>query len=393
LAFSDATVKSRTNRSRSRASDRWLKFGLLIPGAFMVCAGAIASPFEFRGAQFLDFKSLSSFSRSAGQNAGEWIYTSPQILAGVTWTELIASWNMEPVEGSYLKVEARAIYPDRATKYYTMGLWSLNPQRHPRESVPNQKDADGDVLTDTLKLSRPSDRVQIRLTLGRDGSEKARLKFIGLCLLDAGAHPEPLDPHRAAWGKMLAVPERSQMAYPNGGVLCSPTTVSMLMSYWAIRLKKPELDLDVPDIVPRLYDPVWEGTGNWPFNTAYAGSFGGMRAYVTRLTDASELEDWIASGIPVGLSVCYNKLRGKAGPPSGHLVVCVGFTPDGDVILNDPGTRLNVRKTFPRKNLVSAWAYSRNAVYLIYPESVEVPKDRFGHWDSWASRRRTRLAD
>jgi hypothetical protein len=386
-------VKPRANSPRWRVWDRRLKFSLLIPGAFVVCAAAAAPAAEFRGAQFLDFKSLSSFNRSAGQNEGEWIYTSPQILAGVPWTELIVSWNMEPVEGSYLKVEARAIYPDRPTKYFTMGLWSLNPQRHPRESVRNQKDADGDVLTDTLRLSRPSDRVQIRLTLGRDASEKARLKLIGLCLLDATARLEPLGPNRAAWGKVLAVPERSQMAYPNGNVLCSPTTVSMLMSYWAIRLKKPELDLDVPEIVPRLYDPVWEGTGNWPFNTAYAGSFDGMRAYVTRLTDVSELEDWIASGIPVGLSVCYNKLRGKSGPLSGHLVVCTGFTPDGDVILNDPGTRLNVRKTFPRKNLVSAWAYSRNAVYLIYPQSVEVPKDRFGHWDSWTSRQRTRFAD
>jgi hypothetical protein len=118
-----------------------------------------------------------------------------------------------------------------------------------------------------------------------------------------------------------------------------------------------------------------------------------MRGYVTRLTDVSELEDWIASGIPVVISVCYNRLRGKLGPYSGHLAVCVGFTSDGDVVINDPGTRLNVRKTFPRKSLVSAWAYSRNTVYLIYPESVEVPADRFGHWVSWTSRQRARLTD
>ena len=64
------------------------------------------------------------------------------------------------------------------------------------------------------------------------------------------------------------------------------------------------------------------------------------------------------------------------------------FTEQGDPVINDPGTTLNVRKTFPRQNLIAAWAFSRNAAYLIYPADAEVPKDRFGHWASWTSRRR-----
>jgi hypothetical protein len=105
-----------------------------------------------------------------------------------------------------------------------------------------------------------------------------------------------------------------------------------------------------------------------------------MRAYVARFTDVSEIEDWIAAGLPVGLSVCYNRLRGQGDEPSGHLVVCVGFTAEGDIIVNDPGTSRNVRKTFTRKNLIRAWAHSRNTVYLVYPETAGIPKDRFGHW-------------
>jgi hypothetical protein len=194
-----------------------------------------------------------------------------------------------------------------------------------------------------------------------------------------------------AWGQTLSVPERSQMAYPNGNVLCSPTTVSMIMTYWSQKLRRPEMDLDVPEVVKGVYDMKWDGAGNWPFNTAYAGSYRGMRAYVTRMSDVSELEDWIANGIPVGLSLCYNKLRGRDGRPSGHLVVCVGFTDEGDVIINDPGTRLNVRKTFPRKNLIAAWAYSQNAAYMIYPEDSPIPTDRFGHWDSWSARQRIKF--
>jgi len=176
------------------------------------------------------------------------------------------------------------------------------------------------------------------------------------------------------------------MIYPNGKTLCSPTTVSMLMAYWAQNLKQPELDRDVPEIAAAIYDSQWQGTGNWPFNMAYAGSFPGVRAYVTRFGDISELEAWIERGLPVGLSVDYDRLRAKGPGPNGHLVVLVGFTTEGNPIINDPGTSKHVRKVFPRRNLFDAWACSRNTVYLVYPENFILPEDRFGHWDSAISR-------
>jgi hypothetical protein len=244
------------------------------------------------------------------------------------------------------------------------------------------------VATDTLRLKAPCRDFQVRLTIGGNERRRAMLKFLGLSLTDTKATPMPLAPNRDAWGKVLPVPERSQMDYPNGSVICSPTTVSMLMSYWATVLKRPDLDKDVPEIVEAVYDTNWKGTGNWPFNTAYPGSFKGMRGYVTRMTDLAELEDWVTAGIPVGLSLCYDLLRGRRSSPSGHLVVCAGFTPEGDPVINDPGTSKNVRKVFPRQNLINAWAYSRNAAYLVYPENHNLPKDRFGHWDSQTAKQR-----
>jgi len=345
-----------------------------------VLAPAMAG--EFRGAQFIGFSSFSSFDKTNADAPGEILLTSPELSANVHFDQLIASWNTDMPVNAYLKVEARAIYPDRTTKYYVMGLWSRDPVRHPRESVPHQADDDGDVSTDTLTLKRPCDRLQIRITLGGSTGQNLGLKFLGVSLADTKVQLTNLPPNQAAWGKTISVPERSQMAYPDGGVLCSPTTVSMIMSYWSQKLNRPDMDHDVPEIVKEIYDSKWRGAGNWPFNMAYAGAFSGMRAYVTRFSDVSELEDWIASGLPVGLSVCYDRLRGKGPGPNGHLVVCVGFTNDGDVVINDPGTSKNVRKTFPRKNLIYAWANSRNAVYLIYPEDAQLPTDRFRHWDS-----------
>ena len=351
----------------------------------MLCLAPMSSKSEkldARGIQFVGFRSFSGFKKSSGEQPGATMLTSREIRAHISWDELIASWNAEMPPSTYLKIEARALHPDHATKWFVLGLWSGDPALHPRESVRRQKDEDGNVDTDTLILERPVERFQLRLTLGGEAKERPKLKFLGLSLLDSKATPPPLAPNRAAWGKTIDVTERSQMAYENGGVLCSPTTVSMLLSHWSRKLKRPSLDQDVPEVVKGVFDPKWVGTGNWVFNTAYAGSFKGMRAYTARLSDVAELEDWIAKGIPVGLSLCYNRLRGKSREPSGHLVACVGFTEDGDAVINDPGTRQNVRKIFPRANLIDAWAYSKNAAYFIYPETARLPKDRFGHWDS-----------
>jgi hypothetical protein len=364
----------------------WRKLHLLIPALCLALTTTTASAFEARGGQFIGFKSFSAFKKTPGSYEGETVLTSPDIVAHINWDELIASWNVVTPEGAYLKIEARAIYPSGPTKYYTMGLWSVNTNHYPRESVLHQKDADGDVSTDTLMLKRPCDRLQIRLTLGGDHGQKPKLKFLGLQLTDTSVSAAVLPSNPLALGKTIPVPERSQMAYPNGAVLCSPTTVSMLMTYWSKQLRRPELDHDVPDIVNAIYDAKWKGTGNWPFNTAYAGAYRGIRAYVSRMSDLAEVEDWIAAGIPVGLSVCSDRLHHRGPGPNGHLIVCVGFTENGDPIVNDPGSSTEIRRVYPRKDLIYAWSYSRNAVYLIYPEDAEVPTDRFGHWDSWTSR-------
>jgi hypothetical protein len=338
---------------------------------------------ESRANQFVALEDFSAFSRGVGTNAEEIVLTSPVIRSDLEWNELVASWNVEAPSTAYLKFEVQPLYPKSIAKFYPLAQWSSDGKTFSRENLGAQRDDAGHVSTDTLILKQPCRRFQARITIGGEGRKKCRLKFLGFALSDTSVSLANLPPNRKAWGKSLDVPERSQMAYPNGKVLCSPTTVSMMMTFWSKKLGRRELDHDVPEIVDAVYDLRWDGTGNWPFNMAYAGSFPGMRAYVSRLSDVSELEDWIASGTPVGLSLCYNRLRGRTNsPPSGHLIVCVGFTPEGDVIVNDPGTSKGVRKTFPRKNLINAWAYSHDAVYIVYPEGRKVPKDRFGHWDS-----------
>ena len=159
----------------------------------------------------------------------------------------------------------------------------------------------------------------------------------------------------------------------------------MVLSRWGGILNRPELDLTVPQVAAAVYDEKYDGTGNWPFNTAFAGSFPGMRSYVTRVDDLAEVEDWIVAGIPVILSARWDWLQpGRPSDNNGHLIVCIGFTKDGNVIINDPATRLDrgesVRHIYNRADVMHSWKKSHNTVYLVFPENEVIPANRYGHW-------------
>ena len=318
------------------------------------------------------FRALTDFSaflRTTNRTTGEVVLDSGWIRASFAWDELVVSWNAQTPIGTGLKFEARAMIQKRATKFYGLGLWADDTAEQRRESVVGQKDEDGDVLTDTLVLRQPTDQMRP----AANGSLPT-LKLVGLSFLNRNARVAPQPPLKEAWGKSLPVPERSQLSYPGGRDWCSPTSVSMVLSYWARRLNRPELDVDVPGVAAGVFDVNWPGTGNWPFNTAFAGRFPGMQGFVTRLSDIAELEALVVDGVPPIISVSYDVLHGRATDQgNGHLVVVVGFTENGDPIVNDPWARFEkgdkVRLVVPRANLVRAWAHSRRTVYLIRPEA------------------------
>jgi hypothetical protein len=335
---------------------------------------------------FSNFVGLADFSNfNSSQNApGETVLLSPVIKPAIDWNELIVSWNADAPASTFLKVEARAILPDHETGFYTMGFWSPDNRAFPRTSVRGQKDDDGRVETDTLVLKNLANGVQVRVTLGGTNASPPKLKFLGLSFCNSRVPPAEHPPDRAAWGTIIPTPEHSQLSYPQETGWCSPASVSMTLSRWSEMLHRPELNQDVPAVAADVYDDSYGSTGNWPFNTAFAGSFPGMRSYVTRFDDVSELEEWIAAGIPVVISAPWNLLQpGRKDTGHGHLVVCIGFTPDGDVVMNDPATNLKhdrVRHIYRRANVIRAWATSHNTAYLIYPVGARLPEDREGHW-------------
>jgi len=334
------------------------------------CSSLHRAP-EFTRSSFHWFTNFEAFARS--ESAGAVTLLSPRIDAG-RWDELIVSWNGSCPPQAHMVVEARAFDGSRWTRFYTMGIWAEDDSR---ESVRRQRDSDAVVKTDTL-VTKPMAAAQVRVRLTGSGAAQPVLKFLGLSFLDSKAPlAQPTRTNHLAWGRTLDVPQRSQLGYKGASGWCSPTSVSMLLAYWSRQLNRAELDLPVPVVAAGVYDPNWGGTGNWPFNMAFAGKFDGMRGFVTRFDELAQVEDCIAAGVPVALSVSFDLLNGREKDlGNGHLVLAIGFTDRGDVVVNDPWPNPkrenSVRKIFPRDRVLKAWQRSDRTVYVVCPESVDL---------------------
>jgi hypothetical protein len=128
----------------------------------------------------------------------------------------------------------------------------------------------------------------------------------------------------------------------------------------------------------RTYDKQYEGTGNWPFNTAYAAPLAG-HAFVTRLRSLREAETFIAAGIPLVASISWGPGELSGAPVSssnGHLVVIVGFSASGDVVVNDPAapTAAGVRRVYDRSQFENAWLpTSGGLAYVVHDDAHPLP--------------------
>jgi len=164
------------------------------------------------------------------------------------------------------------------------------------------------------------------------------------------------------------------MVYPGGGnVWCSPTSVSMLLAYWQNYKGLPEPL--VRETVAGVYDAIYEGAGNWSFNTAYAATRG-MNSAVSRLASLEEAEEFIARGIPLAMSLSWKPGELTGAPvekSNGHLVVLAGFDALGNPVVNDPAAKEDslVRRVYQRQEFEKLWRItSGGVVYIITPPEL-----------------------
>lgn len=308
--------------------------------------------------------------------------TSPELATPFAFSEAIASWNVETPDGTWIETQISARFGTRWSKWYSLGIWASDSSTIERHSVRLQGDSDGYVAVDTFVNSNKKaspDAFQLKLRLfSDDGSSVPTVNNASVAYSTSPVKKSVLpagDP--ALWNTLLDVPECSQMVYPDGGnVWCSPTSTSMVLGYWGI--DPGPCETRVRAAVAGVYDWIYDGHGNWPFNTAYAASRG-MEAYVARFTSLADAEPWIAAGVPVVMSIAWKKseLTGASvSSSSGHLIVLVGFDENGNPTVNDPAFAADdqVQTTYLRSELESIWLEnSGGTVYLIFPPGHTVP--------------------
>ena len=308
--------------------------------------------------------------------------TSPIIVTPFNYKEAIASWNATTPAGSWIEVQFSAQYDTTWTKWYTLGIWASDNSTIARHSVNGQGDTNGTVYTDTFvslaKKTAPN-AFQLKLRLfSANGTAVASVRNASVAYsLSAPSSATASAGNPTLWNTFINVPECSQMVYLDGGeVWCSPTSTSMVLGYW--NNDTGACEPRVRAAVAGVYDWIYKGHGNWPFNTAYAATQG-YEAYVARFTSLDRAEEYVAAGVPVVMSIAWGKrdLTGASvSSTNGHLLVLVGFDAAGNPIINDPAAAQNedVTRTYLRSEFEPLWLTSSGGtVYLIYPQNKVVP--------------------
>jgi len=309
--------------------------------------------------------------------------TSPEISTAFNYQEAIASWNATTPAGSWVEIQYRARYGTRWSKWYVLGIWAADYSTIRRHSVQSQGDSDGFVAVDTFVSSNKKEttnKFQIKLRLfSADGTSTPSVHNASVAYsTTAPKNPSVSVGSPSNWNTSINVPECSQMVYPDGGeVWCSPTSTSMVLAYLDGYMGACEPR--VRAAVEGVYDWIYDGHGNWPFNTAYAATQG-YEGYVARFTSLAKAEEYVKEGVPVIMSIAWKKgeLTGAdIESTNGHLLALVGFDASGNPIVNDPASPddPSVQKTYLRSEFEPLWLKaSGGTVYLIYPQGAAVPE-------------------
>jgi hypothetical protein len=332
-------------------------------------------------------------------------WRSPVVEPGYAFEELVPSWNADTPEGTWLEVAVHVVAVDGRSGRFVLGRWAgplpLRGKGIHRTSVPGQSTAWATVATDTL-VGAGGARFrswQLELVLlrppGTTATPAVRLAAAMTSASPSGADAAVSRPGPAPRGAELAVPTLSQEVhaghYPQwdggGEAWCSPTAVAMVLGYWGTGPSAadtawvaPPVDAVVDHAARHVYDHAYHGTGNWPFNTAYAAGYG-LDATVTRLRSLAEAEAFVAAGIPLVASVSFQpgELPGAGYATAGHLLVIRGFTAEGDVVVNDPASHQapdngRVRVVYDRAAFERVWLpRSGGLVYVVRPPAHPLP--------------------
>jgi hypothetical protein len=140
-----------------------------------------------------------------------------------------------------------------------------------------------------------------------------------------------------------------------GGDICSPTSVSMVLSSYGIPVNPLQFAQD-------NYDPYNHMFGIWPRAVQNASEYG-LNGAVTRYRNWSEAREVLAAGGRIVITV---------GPPlyTGHLMMLAGFNSSGNPIVHDPARRDGYAKVYNKNDLAVSWFSKGGISYTFFPADM-----------------------
>ncbi|WKY48952.1 C39 family peptidase [Eubacteriaceae bacterium ES3] len=304
------------------------------------------------------------------------VYTSVEMKTS-PFNKMVCSWNVTTPENSLIQLEARVYTSSGWSNWLSWGQWGSNIQRLSGTGITSDAIAYVDVDTLQVKNGLTASQLQYRVVLvsPRAGvTPTVSLVSAAIRNTSATINKTYTDSPDLSNLPILAVPQLSQMLRDPSiaDSICSPTSMAMILNYYGYSVS-PET------AAWAIYDYAYRDFGNWPFNTAYAGSLG-YQAYVDYST-IEGLKREIAAGHPVAVAVAYKNSSSAYGnlpiidgaPISstfGHLIVVCGFTTINGVeyvVINDPAASFNagVRVNYRLDQFSSAWGQSGNIAYIV----------------------------
>jgi hypothetical protein len=339
---------------------------------------------------------------------GTW--TSAWYRPPTDFSVLVPSWRADTPSGTWVEVELQVRTSTTKSQWFTAGPWAFDDSTIERQSLNGQIDDIGRIWTDTFVAHSTApggnpEAYRLRVTLHGDGATTPSVQQLAATTTRPGALPTTTSEPVLSDSIELDVPRLSQSIhsgeYPQfgggGQVWCSPTSTAMVMDFWGVGPTEDDLatlphdavfdrndshDAQVPWAAIHAWDHTYRGAGNWPYNTAYASHYG-LDGSVRHYSSLRGLERWIERGVPAVVSIRWNNNDGDPltdldgshiSSTNGHLMVVIGFTDDGDVIVNDPASPTNehVRLVYRRDQFERNWLRaSDGASYIIKPTSIE----------------------
>ncbi len=375
---------------------RWSSSGDFAKGTSVGLATQTGALTLGKGTSVLSYDDPRVSGGAKKYDSGSW--TSPWQSTGFSAKSLIPSWNIQTPTGTWARIEVRVKSGSTTGSWDTIANYAFSASYIKRASGSAQTDDLAKLSTDTVLANSGKSFTswQVRVLLMRPVGAKTTptLEAVNGTQATYATRTTTTSSTTMTKTKELAVPMSSQMIhkgeYPEWGgggeAWCSPTSTSMVMRYFG---KGPTAadyswtsfqDGYVDHAARYTFDYAYDGTGNWPFNTAYAARHS-LDAFVTRLYTLRDAEAFINAGIPLVASIAFGKGELDGAPISstpGHLVVIRGFTSAGSVIVNDPAASKNstVRRVYSRAQFEKAWQRgSGGVVYVIRPASQALPAD------------------